>query len=91
MWSSFCLGILIVISLGMHLGIHHPQDCKISTLLDIIDIYGLRQLIAEPTKISNTSQTLIDLCITNSLNVIDSGVYHRGLSDHYLVYMTRKS
>lgn len=66
-------------------------DCKISTLLDIIDIYGLRQLIAEPTKISNTSQTLTDLCITNSLNVIDSGVYHRGLSDHYLVYMTRKS
>ena len=35
-----------------------------STLTNILDIYGLSQLISEPTKITPTSRTLIDLCIS---------------------------
>ena len=34
-----------------------------SHLLNIIDIYGLRQLITEPTRVSQYSSTLIDLCL----------------------------
>ena len=37
-----------------------------STLTNILNIYGLSQLISEPTRITRTSSTLIDLCITNS-------------------------
>ena len=38
---------------------------KSSTLTNILDIYGLSQLISEPTRITPTSRTLIDLCITS--------------------------
>ena len=63
-----------------------------SPLTNIFDIYGLRQLITEPTRVTPTSQTLIDLCITNACDkVINSGVLPLGISDHYLVYMTRKA
>ena len=37
-----------------------------SHLLNIIDIYGLTQLITEPTRVTQYSSTLIDLCLTNS-------------------------
>ena len=60
-------------------------------LVDIFDIYGIQQLIQEYTRITQTSKTLIDLCITNSPeNVTSSGVIQLGISDHSLVYMCRK-
>ena len=62
-----------------------------STLTNILDIYGLSQLISEPTRITPTSRTLIDLCITSSPEKIsNSGVVHLGISDHSLVFMTLK-
>ena len=48
-------------------------------------------MISEPTRITSTSSTLIDLCITNSPEkVVNSGVVHLGISDHSLVFMTIK-
>ena len=62
-----------------------------SHLTNIFDIYGLSQLITEPTRVTLVSKTLIDLCITNSPEkVSNSGVIHLGISDHSLVFMTRK-
>ena len=62
-----------------------------SYLTNIFDIYGLSQLITEPTRVTPVSKTLIDLCITNSPEkVSNSGVIHLGISDHSLVFMTRK-
>ena len=61
-------------------------------LTEIFDIYGLEQLINEPTRITAKSSTLIDLCITSApTNVVTSGVMHLSISDHSLVYMIRKS
>ena len=54
-----------------------------SHLLNIIDIYGLTQLITEPTRVTQYSSTLIDLCLTNSPDKISkSGVINIGISDH---------
>ena len=63
-----------------------------SYLTSFFDIYGgLSQLITEPARVTPTSKTLIDLCITNSPEkVTNSGVIHLGISDHSLVFMTRK-
>ena len=62
-----------------------------SHLLNIIDIYGLTQLITEPTRVTQYSSTLIDLCLTNSPDKISkSGVINIGISDHSAVYLTRK-
>ena len=62
-----------------------------SYLTNIFDIYGLSQLITEPTRVTPTSKTLIDLCIPNSPEkVTNSGVIHLRISDHSLAFMTRK-
>ena len=63
-----------------------------SHLINIFDIYGLSQLITEPTRVTPDSKTLIDLCITNSPEkVTNSGVIHLGISDHSLVFLSRKT
>ena len=63
-----------------------------SYLTNIFDIYGLSQLITEPTRVTLVSKTLIDLCITNSQEkVTNSGVIHLGISDHSLVFLTCKA
>ena len=57
-----------------------------------IRLYGLNQLIREPTRVTSDSNTLIDLCVTNSPEkVTKSGVIHLGISDHSLVFLTRKA
>lgn len=63
-----------------------------TTLNEIFDIYGLHQLIDEPTRITEVSSTVIDLCLSNSLtSVFDSGVLHLSISDHSLIYVVRKA
>ena len=59
----------------------------ICLLSSIGDVYGLQQLIIDPTRCIESSSTLIDLIFTNSLErVVCSGVSHISISDHFLVY-----
>ena len=56
-----------------------------------MDIYDLTQLITEPTRVTQHSRTLIDLCLTNSPDKIsNSGVVDLGISDHCAIFLTRK-
>ena len=60
-------------------------------LLNITDIYNLKQLITEPTRITLLSSALIDVIFTNLPdNTSCSGVSHIGISDHGLIYVYRK-
>ena len=53
--------------------------------------YRFDQIIIEPTRVTRTSATLIDLAITNKKqNIVKSGVLHLGLSDHSLIFVVRK-
>ena len=64
---------------------------NVRQLINIADIYGLHQLISEPTRITDKSSTLIDLIYTNfPERVVCSGVAHISISDHSLVYAFRK-
>ena len=57
-----------------------------SELLNIFTTYNLNQLITDPTRVTNNSQTLIDLCVTNTPDKVRaSGVLSFGISDHSLV------
>ena len=59
--------------------------------LKILNLYQLHQLINKPTRITETSKTLIDVIITNKpVNYLKSGIIHIGISDHSLVYTFRK-
>ena len=67
------------------------NDNNVRQLANIADIYGLRQLISEPTRITDKSATLIDLIFTNyPERVVCTGVAHISISDHSLVYVLRK-
>ena len=62
-----------------------------SHLLNIIDIYGLTQFVTEPTRVTQYSSTLIDLCLTNSPDKIShSCVIDIGIIDHSAIYLKRK-
>ena len=63
-------------------------DTNTNLLTSIANVYSLHQLIGEPTHITSSSSTLIDLIFTNCPDkVVCSGVSHVGISDHNLVYV----
>jgi len=67
------------------------NNVNTQALLNITDIYNLKQLINEPTRVMPVSSTLIDVIFTSHLdNVSCSGVSHVGISDHSLIYVFRK-
>ena len=68
-----------------------PPDANTRKLEFLLTLYQFDQLINEPTRVTKASATLIDLLITNKKqNIAKSGVIHLGLSDHSLIFATRK-
>ena len=54
-------------------------------------MYGLSQLIDCPTRITSNTSTLIDHILTNTQkNISQSSVINTAISDHSLIYCTRK-
>ena len=67
------------------------SDTNCRLLSDITNLYGLHQLINEPTRVTDTTSTLIDLIYTNYPDkVVCSGVCHVSISDHSLIFAYRK-
>ena len=67
------------------------NNVNTQALVNITDIYNLKQLINEPTRVTPVSSTLIDVIFTsNPDNVSSSGISHVGISDHSLIYVFRK-
>ena len=87
-------------SLGLEYHLLDDLNCNLASLqydsntcrlCEISDLFGLQQLITEPTRITESSSTLIDLIFTNYADrVVCSGVSHIGISDHSLIYVYRK-
>ena len=64
-------------------GIKHYQE--------FCSLHGLKQLITSPTRVTENSSSLLDHILTNFTDrVSQSGVVDTGLSDHQLIYCTRK-
>lgn len=62
-------------------------DSIADNFVKTLETYDLRQIINSPTRVTNTSATLLDLVIvSNSVVVESSGVYDLHISDHSLVY-----
>ena len=60
--------------------------------LDFCFSYSLEQLISIPTRVTNKTATLIDHVLTHSSQKVSQcGVIELGISDHNLVYWTRKT
>lgn len=57
---------------------------------DIMNEFGLIQLIRSPTRIGPNSATTIDLIFTNINNIFSSGCLNCISSDHYPIYIIKK-
>ena len=61
-------------------------------LRNILTTYSLKNVIKEPTRIAENTQTLIDLIITSHPeNINVTGVSHLGISNHSLVYVNLRT
>ena len=59
------------------------------TLLNFCKAYNLTQVINEPTRITESSKSLIDIILVSNKNVVkESKVLPVSISDHDLVYVT---
>ena len=61
-------------------------------LKGIAELHDLKQVIESSTRVTEHSESLIDLCFTNAQQKItESAVLDPGLSDHSLIYCVMKS
>ena len=62
-------------------------SCYTVKMTEMARNYHLNQLIDEPTRVTESSRTLIDHIYTSRIdNISESGVLNIGMSDHYIVY-----
>ena len=67
-----------------------PSSSFTSQYKGVIDLFGLSQLIAEPTRVTPTSSTIIDHVLVNSMDKVGGfGVISCGLSDHFMTFVSR--
>ena len=54
-------------------------------------LHGLTQLVKSATRVTKSTSTILDHILTNSVdNIFQVGTLDIGLSDHQLIYCTRK-
>ena len=68
------------------------KDRVYTKYANMLHLFGHKQLIHTPTRITPTTKSALDHIICNYDNVISQyGVVTTGLSDHFFTYCTRKS
>jgi hypothetical protein len=77
-----------VVSGDFNLDVLQPSPSS-TRLLEIADTCGLKQTIQEPTRVTMTSSTCLDLTFTNLDNQV-SGVENICIADHFLNYIVLK-
>ena len=74
---------------------HFNENITLSPLFkqyrELCVSFSMKQIISSPTRITSNSSSLIDHVLTNASNMISSsGVIDIGISDHQMIYCTRK-
>ena len=86
------LGLKDILVFGdLNLNLLNKADNQVNQYNNLLHSYGLKQCITEPTRIAEHSMTLIDHFWHNRDDLYSmSGVLDAGISDHELIYCTRK-
>lgn len=66
---------------------HTPESLNETTsnLISLLESYGLNQVIMSPTRVTHTSQTILDVMNVKTSKIINGFIFKSALSDHYLV------
>ena len=77
-----------------NLNLQYSERCTpngIKRYREFCAVHGLKQLIKSPTRITKNTSTILDHILTNSEDkIFQKGTIDTGLSDHQLIYCTRK-
>ena len=66
------------------------NDADTKTMHKFIKLIGCQQLVTKPTRTNEKTSTLLDLVITNSDHIVNVGNKTLNISDHDMIYITRK-
>ena len=85
--QALTLGKNIIVAADLNCDMLKPRSPEAVALQDLCDSVNLTQLIKDPTRVTETSSTLIDVIMTSSTDLVErSDVLKSHISDHYLVY-----
>ena len=62
-------------------------DIKASKFIDTLNAISLIPTIVKPTRVTQTSATLIDNILTNKLDDISPGILEAQISDHFIIFL----
>ena len=86
MWESISRQHVIVVG-DLNLDRLRPDKREGKMILDLEDVHNLTRLIDKPTRITSTTQTLIDVLLTSKPDSFtSSGIINPGLSNHAIIY-----
>ena len=89
--NSVCMRSECIIMGDFNTNILQPRSSLKESLSMFCKVSGLQQLITEPTRVSANSQSLLDLILVSGCeNISQSGVLDIALSDHSVIFCTRK-
>ena len=81
----------IFISGDFNIDLNNMKDQNGKSLLNICKSYGLLQVIKKAKRYGKTRNSIIDLIFTNSKYIANSGVLNVNLSDHEMIYISKKN
>lgn len=85
-WSSLEKQFIIITG-DLNLNRLKPESREGKILNDLEEVHGLECLVKKPTRITNNSETLLDVIITNKPELfVECDVYDPQISDHAMVY-----
>ena len=100
-FQSSLLGVLEEVNVGktsivligdFNIDVSQTIDQKIYDYLSMIESVGLQQVISSPTRVTNSTSSVIDHIYTNVYNhAIHSGVIETDVSDHFPIFVIFES
>ena len=86
MWASLKKQA-IVITGDLNMDRLRPDRIEGKVLLDLEEVHDLQCLITKPTRVTPTSETLLDVILTNKPQLFKQcGAINPEISDHHLIY-----
>ena len=88
---ALTLGKEIIVVGDLNCDLLKPDSPEAMSLPDFCSSVNQTQLIKEPTRVTETSSSLIDIIMTSNVSLVENyGVALSHISDHYLIYASLK-
>lgn len=88
--SSIDLGLEVFLLGDLNINYKDTNLKAVKELKALEKEYNLKQQIIYPTRVTTTTETLLEHIHSNATNIMQKGIIDNHLSDHYPIYLTIK-